>query len=106
MATTSGWAGNARMGRARTDGVMRRADDSTFSNDMLEARPAVVVIGVSRYRSLAADRLLAIDFAMNSSTSLCRQVWPQRCFEPARRRRRKVHPLTRSSPACSNATYQ
>ena len=37
--------------------------------------------------------------AMNSSTSLCRQVWPQRCLVPGRRRLREFQPATRNSPA-------
>jgi len=44
--------------------------------------------------------------AMNSSTSLWRQVCPHRCFIPGRSRLREFHPLTRSSPPCSEATNQ
>ena len=38
--------------------------------------------------------------AMKSSTSLCRQVCPQRCLAVARSRLRGSHPLMRSSGPC------
>lgn len=48
----------------------------------------------------------AIERAMNSSRSLCRQVCPHRCLEPARSRLRELQPLTLSSPAVSKTTNQ
>jgi hypothetical protein len=43
---------------------------------------------------------------MNSSTSLCKHVWPHRCFSPGRGLQCEFHPDKRNSPLCSWETNQ
>jgi hypothetical protein len=110
MATSSAGArSGGRLVGAGSGVAIRRADDSTSSNAASDVRLASVsTTGCSTALSSAepACTRTAIVRAMNSSTSLCRQVWPHRCFMPGRSRLRELHPLTRNSPPCSEATNQ
>jgi hypothetical protein len=110
MATSSAGArGGGRFAGTGSGVVTRRADDSTSSYADSDVRLAsVATTGCCTTFSSAepACTRTAIVRAMNSSTSLCRQVCPQRCFIPGRSRLREFHPLTRNSPPCSEATNQ
>jgi DNA ligase (NAD+) len=113
-ATTSsiGIRSGGRAGAVASGAGISRAEDSksASSNAAFEVRlasvPAVcfkTLSGVSLAASFAAACCTRADkaLAMKSSTSLCRQICPHRCFEPGRSRLREFHPLTRSSPSCS-----
>ena len=98
-ASSPGFAGAGFTGSV---GVINRAEESKSAY----AKPDVRLVSVAGADSASASPTArlereAIDFAMYSSTSLCRQVCPQRCFAPWRSLYREFHPLTRSSPACS-----
>jgi hypothetical protein len=110
MATSpAGGRSGGRLVGAGSGVAIRRADDSTSANAASDVRLASVsATGCCTAISSAepACTRTASVLAMNSSTSLCWQVCPHRCFMPGRSRLRELHPLTRNSPPCSEATNQ
>ena len=110
MATSSAGArSGSRLVVAGSGAGIKRAEDSTSANAASDVRLASVsateCCATISSAEPACTRIVSV-LAMNSSTSLCRQVCPHRCFMPGRCRLRELHPLRRSSPPCSEATNQ
>src|SRR5579863_619083 len=95
--------GAGARGGTGLDAGTRRADE-WISMAAEWVRLVSVAAGVSASATvLWAPRCAraAMDLAMYSSISLCRQVCPHRCLESGLSLCRDIHPLTRSSPPCS-----
>lgn len=75
--------------RSTSTRVMSLADDSSSSKRVFaEGRCGVSIVAAAGSVMGRSSTLRA----RNSSKSLCRQVCPQRCFDPARRRLREFQP--------------
>jgi len=93
-------------GKTGLGAVISRTDDSISLKAAVDVKLVSARAGCSKtslWASSLADwgaRIVSA-LAIKSSTSLCRQVCPQRCFDPGRSLLRVLHPLIRSSPPWS-----